>query len=159
MKKIGSLLEEFEKNEKKTKVEKPLEESKTTEVIKELINTDWSKDNESQMKAVQLLKGIALSDEPEANAFMKKIDAFTSGMKKNEDLEEDLDEGIMDDYVAGELKRLGAVSWPDATMVIRAPKGDTKHLTVTVDAVKQLASWTKKNKLVPDQNEDLEGDK
>ncbi len=61
-----------------------IEESKTTDVIAELIKTDWSKDNDSQMKAVQLLKGIALSDEPEANAFMKKIDAFTSNMKVDE---------------------------------------------------------------------------
>lgn len=50
-------------------------------IIKELIDTGWSKDNASQMKAVQLLKGIATSDEPEANAFMKKLDNFTSKMK------------------------------------------------------------------------------
>ena len=40
------------------------EEGKSKEVIQDLINTDWSKDNESQMRAVQLLKGISLSDEP-----------------------------------------------------------------------------------------------
>ena len=49
-------------------------------IIKELIDTSWSGSNESQMKAVQLLKGIALSDEPEANTFMKALDKFTSGM-------------------------------------------------------------------------------
>lgn len=63
---------------------------KAKDIIKELIDTDWSKDNESQMKAVQLLKGIALSDEKEANAFMKKIDKFTSGMKVDEDVNEGL---------------------------------------------------------------------
>jgi len=57
------------------------EEDKTQAVIKELINTGWSGDNESQMKAVQLLKGLAVSDAPEANAFMKKLDSLTSGMK------------------------------------------------------------------------------
>lgn len=57
----------------------PVEEKvDVKKVIKELIDTGWSKDNKSQMKAVQLLKGIALSDEPEANAFMKKLDTFTS---------------------------------------------------------------------------------
>lgn len=50
-------------------------------VINDLINIDWSKDNEAQMKAIQLLKGLALSDDPKANEFMKKIDKFTSGMK------------------------------------------------------------------------------
>lgn len=57
------------------------EETKSEDVIKDLIDTDWSKDNDSQMKAVQLLKGISLSDEDIANKFMKKIDDFTSDMK------------------------------------------------------------------------------
>lgn len=61
---------------------KALVEVNSSEVIKDLIDTDWSKDNKSQMRAVQLLKGIALSDEPAANDFMKKIDNFTSGLKK-----------------------------------------------------------------------------
>jgi len=30
---------------------------------------------------VQLLKGLATSDDPKSNAFMKKLDTFTSGMK------------------------------------------------------------------------------
>jgi hypothetical protein len=50
-------------------------------VIKELIDTSFGGDNESQMKAVQLLKGLATSDDPKANAFMKKLDKMTSGMK------------------------------------------------------------------------------
>jgi len=50
-------------------------------VIKELIDTSFGGDNESQMKAVQLLKGLATSDDPKSNAFMKKLDTFTSGMK------------------------------------------------------------------------------
>lgn len=54
---------------------------KTQEIVDELINTGWSGDNESQMKAVQLLKGLATSDDPKANEFMKKLDKATSGMK------------------------------------------------------------------------------
>lgn len=50
-------------------------------IIKELIDTGWSGSNEEQMKAVQLLKGLATSDDPKSNAFMKKLDKFTSGMK------------------------------------------------------------------------------
>lgn len=50
-------------------------------IIDELISTGWSGDNKSQMKAVQLLKGLATSDDPKANDFMKKLDDFTSGMK------------------------------------------------------------------------------
>ena len=52
-------------------------------IIKELIDTSWAGDNESQMKAVQLLKGVALSDDPKANEFMKKLDKMTSSMKSD----------------------------------------------------------------------------
>jgi hypothetical protein len=81
-----SIFETFKTLQKKTAEEKALSEKvDSQDVIKELIDTGWSKDNKSQMKAIQLLKGLALSDEPEANAFMKKLDSFTSGMKsKNE---------------------------------------------------------------------------
>ena len=63
-------------------------EDKAKQAINALIDTNWSSDNEAQMKAVQLLKGIALSDAPEANAFMKKIDNFTSSMKTKEKKED-----------------------------------------------------------------------
>jgi hypothetical protein len=51
------------------------------DIIKELIDTGWSGDNEAQMKAVQLLKGLATSDDPASNKFMKALDKFTSGLK------------------------------------------------------------------------------
>jgi hypothetical protein len=66
-------------------------------VIKSLVDTSFGGDNESQMKAVQLLKGLATSDDPAANAFMKKLDAFTSkmsagdGEKVEESMKSDLD--------------------------------------------------------------------
>jgi len=53
-------------------------------IIDELIDTSFGGSNESQMKAVQLLKGLATSDDPASNAFMKKLDAWTSGLKKIE---------------------------------------------------------------------------
>lgn len=51
-----------------------------SKLIKDLINTEFSGSNEEQMKAVQLLKGIALSDDPISNKFMKEIDVFTSNL-------------------------------------------------------------------------------
>jgi hypothetical protein len=57
--------------------------SKAEQVIKSLADTDWGVDNEAQMKAVQLLKGLALSDEEVSNKFMKALsDASTSIAKK-----------------------------------------------------------------------------
>ena len=60
------------------------EEVNIAEVIAELIDTSWAGSNEEQMKAVQLLKGIALSDDPMSNKFMKALDKFTSGMNKDD---------------------------------------------------------------------------
>lgn len=51
----------------------------TKAVIKSLSDTDFKGDNKEQMKGVQLLKGLAASDDPLATKFMDKLsDAFTS---------------------------------------------------------------------------------
>jgi len=55
-----------------------------SKIIDELIDTSFGGSNETQMKAVQLLKGLATSDDAASNAFMKKLDAWTSGLKKSE---------------------------------------------------------------------------
>lgn len=69
-------------------------------MIKDLGDTNWGADNEAQMKAVQILKGLALSDEPESNTFMKKLsDASTSIAKAvvgGESKSEDKNEGLVD---------------------------------------------------------------
>ena len=39
-------------------------------------------DNASQMKGLQLMKGIATSDEALANTFMKKLDTATTAISK-----------------------------------------------------------------------------
>lgn len=49
-------------------------------VISDLISTSFGGSNEEQMKAVQLLKGLATSDDPMSNKFMKAIDKYTSGL-------------------------------------------------------------------------------
>ena len=54
---------------------------KAIDVIKDLQGS-FSKDNEAQMKGVELLRGLALSDEKEANEFMKKLDAATTKISK-----------------------------------------------------------------------------
>lgn len=62
-------------------VEKIDEAVDVKKVIADLINSNWAGSNEDQMKAVQLLKGVALSDEEVSNKFMKALDKFTSGLK------------------------------------------------------------------------------
>ena len=51
------------------------------QIIKALIDTSFGGSNEEQMKAVQLLKGLALSDDPASDKFMKALDKATSAMK------------------------------------------------------------------------------
>lgn len=58
-----------------------ISDEKVKEIIKDLIDTDWSKDNESQGRAVSLLKGLAFSDNELANKFMKALDKASSGLK------------------------------------------------------------------------------
>ena len=52
------------------------------QVIKDL-GGNFAGSNEDQMKAVQLLKGLALSDDPKANEFMEKLDAATTQISKD----------------------------------------------------------------------------
>ena len=54
------------------------------EIIKELIETSWGGSNEEQAKAVQLLKGIAFSEEEASNKFMAALDKFTSGLNPDD---------------------------------------------------------------------------
>lgn len=42
-------------------------------IIKDLSDLNWEESDESQMKAVQLLKGIALSKDPLSNIYMKEL--------------------------------------------------------------------------------------
>jgi len=74
-----------------------------SDAIKELSDTNWSKDNESQGKAAQLFKGIAFSDDPLSNEFMKLMDkASTEAAAKVLDKSEGLEEG--EEYVV-EMKK------------------------------------------------------
>lgn len=54
------------------------------EVIKELIDSDFSGSNEEQGKAAQLFRGLAFSEDESANKFMKALDKFTSGLNADD---------------------------------------------------------------------------
>jgi len=49
-------------------------------IIKALISKSFGGSNKEQMGAVQLLKGLALSDDPRANKFMSALDKWTSSL-------------------------------------------------------------------------------
>ena len=49
------------------------EEVDVQKVITDLINTDFGTDNDKQGKMVQLMRGLAFSDDPAATKFMKDV--------------------------------------------------------------------------------------
>lgn len=60
------------------------EEVDVSKIIKDVIDTNWSGSNEEQMKAVNLLKGLATSEDPKSNKFMKALDKATSDMRADD---------------------------------------------------------------------------
>lgn len=69
------------------------EEPNVDKMIKDL-SKDFGGSNEDQLAGVQLLKGLAVSDDPMANKFMKELDKATTQISqklrrgKNEELDE-----------------------------------------------------------------------
>lgn len=57
------------------------DDPKAEKMIKDLADS-YGDSNEDQGKMVQLLKGLAFSDDPEANKFMKALDKWTTQQSK-----------------------------------------------------------------------------
>lgn len=75
---------------------KGIKEADISKVIKDLIDTKASGDNEEQGKLVQLLRGLAFSDDPKSDEFMKKLtglinDANFGSLAEDDDEDEDDD--------------------------------------------------------------------
>ena len=69
--------------DKKEKEEITEAEVDVTKIISDLGKTNWGSDNDAQGKAVQLLRGLAFSDDTKSNEFMKALsDASTAIAKK-----------------------------------------------------------------------------
>lgn len=60
--------------------EKKDKDPKVQKMIKDFIEIDWSKDQDSAGKAVNLLKGLAFSDDPMAEKFIKDLDKLSNTM-------------------------------------------------------------------------------
>jgi len=63
------------------KIKAKIQEVDISSVIKGM-QGNFGGDNESQMKGVQLLKGLATSDDPKANEFMKALNTATTKISK-----------------------------------------------------------------------------
>lgn len=61
-----------------------MEDADVDSVIKSIIGLDWGGSNDEQGKAVELLKGLAFSDDHKANKFMATLNKFTSSLNPKE---------------------------------------------------------------------------
>lgn len=66
----------------KKKEEAIIEEAVDIDKVIKDLQGNFSGSNEEQMKATQLLKGLATSDDPKSNEFMKKLDVATTKISK-----------------------------------------------------------------------------
>lgn len=71
--------------EKGVKAQKAVDRIMDAVDIKKIIKDlqgNFGSDNEAQMKGVQLLKGLATSDDPLSNKFMKALNTVTTQISK-----------------------------------------------------------------------------
>lgn len=89
----------------------------------------YGKSNEDQGKMVQLLRGLAFSDDPKANEFMKKLDRATTEIAaemraiKAESTEDSKNEETLSEGLKRGLKR---------TLAIRLIRGSMRQLKIDV---------------------------
>ena len=102
---------------------KPIVESKATDAIKALIDTDFSKSDDEKGKAAQLLRGLFFSKDDEAVDFIKRLDKILSNMSVSEDMKSvvsylansiDDDENPVDSLVELGMKKDKASKLSDA---------------------------------------------
>lgn len=127
----------YEKVEKKGKKINE-SEADVSKIIKDLAN-NFSGSNEDQMKAVQLLKGLATSDDPKANEFMKALDTATTKISKDmggktESIEENFSD-LGDEYEDMEdiANLLGIIT--KANTILEFEYDDTIGITEFVSSV------------------------
>jgi hypothetical protein len=127
------------------------------QIIKDL-QGNFAKDNEAQMKSVQLLKGLATSDEELANKFMQALDKATTeiskeilGEKKEEINQQYQEITIPKDVRIGEhileagdrIRIMEPFTLKGFADAIRHGLGDDRE---TADTIIQMASaWTQNN--------------
>jgi len=81
----AGVYESVKEESKNLLVEGKLEEAESVaNTIGVVIDTNWGGSNDEQLKAVQMLKFLATSDDPLSNKFMKALDSATSKMKKED---------------------------------------------------------------------------
>jgi hypothetical protein len=126
---------------------KIIEEVDVKKVVKDL-QKNFSGSNEEQMAGVQLLKGLATSDEAIANEFMKKLDTVVTQVSKEvlgDKKEEKLTEGELN---AREKEQVNAAV---KVLKSRDPMGDMTGGITRADARSFLLStgytWEEINKL------------
>lgn len=132
---------------KKSKITE--EEVDTKQVIRDLIKTEWSGSNEEQLKAVELMKGLALSDDPISNKFMQALDRATSEMEKT--WEQDLKEAYGDykNYASGNYRI--EMDWKRGSMMVSDRRTGEELFDLTGREFQNAFGGTDPDDFDPDQ--------
>lgn len=121
------------------------EEKKSKDVIKDLVDGNWSGSNEDQASAISKMKGLAMSDTDASNEFMKKIDAATSKMGKSEK-KENL-RFKENRYHQSQLSNLLPLDQYPIGVKLMGSSGSTKQMNLSRELIKELQRFV-------DQHED-----
>lgn len=114
-------------------VARTVTEAKDDPDIKKIIKSaggDYSGSNEDQGKLLELLKGLAFSDAPLANQFMKKLDMATTEISKELLAKKDLDEEVAGWIAMYNGKKLEIKKGKDADNMLQAKEYAIKELKV-----------------------------
>lgn len=100
----------------------PIQEKANVKKIIGDLAGDFSGSNEEQMKGVQLLKGLATSDEDLANKFMKKLDAATTKISKELTKDESVEDEIITVDRDAQINEEDALEPGDRIRIVRDTK-------------------------------------
>lgn len=105
------------------------EEVDAKKIIKDLAKS-YGGSNEEQGKMVQLLRGLAFSDDPASNKFMKALDKWTTEYANKIEESTELDEEIAGWIAFYNNKQLEIIKGKDADNLLQAKEYAIKELKV-----------------------------
>ncbi|MDA3854932.1 MAG: hypothetical protein PF569_01640 [Candidatus Woesearchaeota archaeon] len=119
--------------------DKKKDSAEATKVIKAL-EANLGSSNEDQGKLIQIMKGLAFSDAPEANKFMKEVNDFTTKLAKKmgSDKKESILKLSKDYFIEGSIIKKGTeLNIIEAsTATAKCPTCGSKYLKATKYCVK-----------------------
>jgi len=119
-----------------------IQEADIKKIIKDL-QGNFAGSNEEQMKSVQLLKGLATSDDPLSNEFMKALDKETTRISKEMLKEESAEKKSPITVVLEKNIKVGncILEAGDTIEILKEAARDTRDMMLRNPAARRKADW------------------